>query len=89
MTLKIFVHNSLSRKFLGQVNYFINVIKSKLAFGEYQDILDLVNMNLAFRKGLTRTLMNQSNRTDKELYANLKNNDHVIEDLDNLNVTYM
>lgn len=65
-------------------NYFIEVIKQKLAFGEYQDILDLINFNYAFRKNLTKVLINQSNRTDKELFNNLKNKNHVIEDLDNI-----
>lgn len=67
-----------------QDNYFNEVVKSKLAFGEYQDVLDLVNLNYAFRKSLTRNLMNQSKKTDKELFEKLDNKENVIKDLDNI-----
>ena len=65
-------------------NYYIQVLKNKLAYGELQDMLDLVNTNVAFRKCLTKTLICQSKKTDKELYYELDNKEHVIEDLDNL-----
>lgn len=65
-------------------SYFIEVIKQKIAFGEYQTVLDLVNFNYAFRKNLTKNLINQSKKTDKQLYEELKNKDHVFEDLDNI-----
>ena len=67
-----------------QNNYYIDVIKTKIAFGEYQDVLDLINFNIAFRKSLTKNLINQSKKTDKELYEELQNKKHVIEDLDNI-----
>lgn len=67
-----------------QNNYYIDVIKTKIAFGEYQDALDLINFNIAFRKSLTKNLINQSKKTDKELYEELQNKKHVIEDLDNI-----
>ena len=38
-------------------NYYIQVLKNKLAYGELQDMLDLVNTNVAFRKCLTKTII--------------------------------
>ena len=65
-------------------NYYIQVIKNKLSFGEFQDMLDLININNGFRKCLTRNLINEAKYTDRELYEKLENKEHVLEDLDNL-----
>lgn len=68
-------------------NYYINVIKEKMAFGEFHDIstiVELIEENLGFRRSLVKALMNQSNVTDEELYNNLSSNENVINELDTL-----
>ena len=65
-------------------NFYVEDIKARLAFGEFQDIVELVTTNIPYRKGLTRNLICQSKKTDKELYDRLENKNHIIEDLDNL-----
>lgn len=66
-------------------NYFNEVIKSKVELGELKDVLFLVNENLSFRKSLTRTFLNQSNKTNKELYNELDSKEQTIENLSTLN----
>lgn len=65
-------------------NYYVQDIKNLIAYGEFKIMLDLVNTNPAYRKGLTRNLIYQNNKTAKSLYNELENKEHVIEDLDNL-----
>ena len=66
-------------------NYFNDVIKAKVELGELNDVLFLVKDNLSFRRSLTRTFINQSNKTNKELYNELDNKEKTIESLSTLN----
>ena len=66
-------------------NYWNEVTKDKTAFGELNDLVYLVNENLGFRKSLTRTFINQSDKSNKELYENLEDKTNTIRDLSTLN----
>ena len=77
----ILIKNSLLSNY---DNYYSEEVKDRISMGEFQELLYLVKNHNGYKKSLTKTIINNGKRTNKELFNKIKDKELVIKQLDDL-----